>query len=133
MADYENLIIDRVGTDDRVSRITLNRPEKLNALSGDLLHELDHALHDMEADHSVRVIILRGAGRAFCAGYDLTGGGGTSPYAPRRRYTTTDEKGRVLLMGIRTSMQQITDIQMYFWNMAKVTIASVHGYAAAGG
>ena len=133
MADYENLIIDRVGTDDRVGRITLNRPEKLNALSGDLLHELDHALHDMEADHSVRVIILRGAGRAFCAGYDLTGGGGTSPYAPRRRYTTTDEKGRVLLMGIRTSMQQITDIQMYFWNMAKVTIASVHGYAAAGG
>ena len=86
MADYENLIIDRVGTDDRVGRITLNRPEKLNALSGDLLHELDHALHDMEADHSVRVIILRGAGRAFCAGYDLTGGGGcllyTSP-SPR--------------------------------------------------
>ncbi|RKU24208.1 hypothetical protein C6500_00145 [Candidatus Poribacteria bacterium] len=129
MADYENLIVDRVGTDDRVGRITLNRPEKLNVLSNGLLFELNDVLHDMEADHSIRVIILRGAGRAFCAGYDLTGGGG----GPKRRYKGGDDKGRMLIMGVRTSMQQITDIQMYFWNMAKVTIASLHGYAVAGG
>ena len=129
MADYENLIIDRVGTDDRVGRITLNRPEKLNVLSSGLLFELNDVLHDMEADDSIRVIILRGAGRAFCAGYDLTGGGG----GPKRRYKSGDDKGRMLIMGVRTSMQQITDIQMYFWNMAKVTIASLHGYAVAGG
>lgn len=129
MADYENLIVDRVGTDERVGRITLNRPEKLNVLSKGLLFELNDVLHDMEADHSIRVIILRGAGRAFCAGYDLTGGGG----GPKRRYKGGDDKGRMLIMGVRTSMQQITDIQMYFWNMAKVTVASLHGYAVAGG
>lgn len=129
MADYENLIVDRVGTDERVGRITLNRPEKLNVLSNGLLFELNDVLHDMEADHSIRVIILRGAGRAFCAGYDLTGGGG----GPKRRYKGGDDKGRMLIMGVRTSMQQITDIQMYFWNMAKVTVASLHGYAVAGG
>ena len=73
MADYETLLIDRVGTDERVGRITLNRPEKLNVLSRQLFTELNEALHDMEADHSICVIVLRGAGRAFCAGYDLTG------------------------------------------------------------
>ncbi|MBJ39979.1 MAG: hypothetical protein CMD83_16200 [Gammaproteobacteria bacterium] len=129
MADYENLLIDRVGTDGRVARITLNRPEKLNALSGDLYRELNDVLHDLEADHSARVIILRGAGRAFSAGYDLT----PSRSDKNRRYTTQDDKNRTLMMGIRTSMQVITDVQMYFWNMAKITIAQLHGYAAAGG
>ena len=133
MADYENLIIDRVGTDDRIGRITLNRPEKLNALSGELYFELSDALHDMEADHSIRVIILRGAGRAFSAGYDLTPSRGGTGVASNRSYKSGDSKGRPLIMGMRTGMQQITDIQMYFWNMAKVTIASIHGYAAAGG
>ena len=51
---------------------TLNRPEKLNALSNELLMELNEALHDAEGDPEVRVVILTGAGRAFCAGYDLT-------------------------------------------------------------
>ena len=129
MADYENLLVDRVGTDGRVARVTLNRPEKLNALSGDLYRELNDVLHDLEADHSARVIVLRGAGRAFSAGYDLT----PSRSDKNRRYTTQDEKHRTLMMGIRTSMQVITDVQMYFWNMAKVTIAQLHGYAAAGG
>ena len=131
MSDYSTLIVDRVGTDDRVGRITLNRPEKLNALSNELLFELNDVLHDMEADDSIRVIILRGNGRAFCAGYDLTPNPGAPP--PKLRYKSADDKRRTLIMGVRTSMQQITDIQMYFWNMAKVTIASVHGYAIAGG
>ncbi|SVB43639.1 uncharacterized protein METZ01_LOCUS196493, partial [marine metagenome] len=51
MADYDNILIDHIGTDGRVGRITLNRPEKLNALSTDLLFELNDALHDMEAEH----------------------------------------------------------------------------------
>src|SRR5437773_7834216 len=59
---FENLLIDRVGTDDRVGRITLNRPEKMNSLSQELLFELNDALHDLEADDDVRVIIVRGAG-----------------------------------------------------------------------
>ena len=133
MAEYENVLMDRAGTDDRVGLITLNRPEKLNALSQELLYDFDAALHDMEADHTIRVIVVKGAGRAFSAGYDLTPSQKTGADAVVRRHRGVDDKGRRLLMGIRTGMQQITDIHMYFWNMAKVTIAQVHGYAVAGG
>jgi enoyl-CoA hydratase len=133
MSRFENLEIDRVGTDGRVARVTLNRPEKMNALSQELLFELNDALHDIEADDTARVIILRGAGRTFCAGYDLTPPRGAGADGVVRRHKAVDEKGRRLAMGIRTGMQQITDIQMYFWNMAKVTIAQIHGYALAGG
>jgi enoyl-CoA hydratase len=132
-ASYENLLLDRVGTDGRVGRIALNRPEKLNALSQTLLHELADALHEWEADSSVRVIILRGTGRVFSAGYDLTASRSGTSAQPRRTYTQTDDQGRRLLMNLRTSMQQITDIQLYFWNMAKVTVAELHGYCLAGG
>jgi len=133
MAEYENVLMDRAGTDDRVGIITLNRPEKLNALSQELLYDFDGALHDMEADHTIRVIVVKGAGRAFSAGYNLTPSQKTGADAVVRRHRGVDDKGRRLLMGIRTGMQQITDIHMYFWNMAKVTIAQVHGYAVAGG
>jgi len=133
MPEYENVLMDRAGTDDRVGIITLNRPEKLNALSQELLYDFDAALHDMEADHTIRVIVVKGAGRAFSAGYDLTPSQKTGADAVVRRHRGVDDKGRRLLMGIRTGMQQITDIHMYFWNMAKVTIAQVHGYAVAGG
>lgn len=131
MAGYEHLLLDRVGTDGRVGRITLNRPEKLNALSQELLFEFADALRAWEADDSVRVIVVRGAGRSFSAGYDLTG-----PRAPdgvARSYRTVDDQGRRLFMGIRTAMQQVTDILLSFWNLAKVTVAQVHGYCLAGG
>ncbi len=129
---FENLELDRVGTDGRVGRITLNRPEKMNSLSQELLFEFNDALHDFEADDSCRVIIVRGAGRTFSAGYDLAPARGGAD-AVVRRYTQRDAQQRRLLMGTRTGMQQITDIHMYFWNMAKVSIAQVHGYALAGG
>src|ERR1700761_68004 len=130
---YEFLLVDRVGTEGRVGRITLNRPEKMNALSRGLLFELNDALHRLEAHYDTRVIILRGAGRTFSAGYDLTPSRGDSEDAVISDYQMADEQGRRLVMGIRTGMQQVTDIHMYFWNMAKVTIAQIHGYALAGG
>ena len=133
MAEYENVLMDRAGTDDRVGIITLNRPEKLNALSQELLYDFDAALHARGGRHTIRVIVVKGAGRAFSAGYDLTPSQKTGADAVVRRHRGVDDKGRRLLMGIRTGMQQITDIHMYFWNMAKVTIAQVHGYAVAGG
>ena len=132
MTTFENIEIDRVGTDGRVARITLNRPEKMNSLSQELLFEFNDALHDLEADESARVIIVRGAGRTFSAGYDLTPARGGADGVVRR-YRAVDDQRRRLLMGTRTGMQQITDIHMYFWNMAKVTIAQIHGYALAGG
>lgn len=132
-ATYNTLLLDRVGTDGRVGRITLNRPEKLNTLSQELLLELNDALHDWEADGSVRVIILRGAGRAFSAGYDLTPYRNAQASRTPREYQYADDQRRRLIWGLRTSMQQVTDIQLYFWNMAKVTIAELQGYALAGG
>ena len=95
--DYENLTIDRVGTDERVGRIGLNRPEKMNALSQELLYELNDALHAMEADDDIRAIILRGEGRTFSAGYDLTPTGGRGADAVVRRHRAVDDKGRRLL------------------------------------
>lgn len=128
---YDFLLLDRVGTDERVGRITLNRPEKMNALSQELLFEFNEALHALEAHYDTRVIIVRGAGRTFSAGYDLGTRRGTDAIVAG--YRVADDSGRRLVMGTRTGMQQVVDIHMYFWNMAKVTIAQVHGYALAGG
>ena len=130
MTDYNTILLERLGTDDRLARITLNRPEKMNALTGELFSELSDCLHDLEADQDCRVIILRGAGRCFSAGYDLTPG---RERRGERTYRTQDDKRRLLMMNLRTSMQQVTDVQMYLWNMAKITIAQLHGYALAGG
>ena len=62
------LLVDDVGP---VRRLTLNRPDKLNALSSELMASLAQAVDAAGADDAVRVVVIRGAGRAFCAGYDL--------------------------------------------------------------
>lgn len=69
MASYEYLLYEDPG---RVARITLNRPEKLNALRVALHTELLQAAKQAEADPNIHAVIIRGAGRAFCAGYDMT-------------------------------------------------------------
>ncbi|MBI2760315.1 MAG: enoyl-CoA hydratase/isomerase family protein [Chloroflexi bacterium] len=127
MSEYTNITVERLGADDRLARITLNRPDRLNALSPDLLDEFGQALRELEEDPSARVIILRGAGRAFSAGYDLV--------TPRRQaeYRARTEGQRPSVWRTRTNMVRISDLYLYFWNMAKVTIAQVHGYCIAGG
>src|SRR6266516_2299337 len=65
MAHYTYLLYEEIG---RVARITLNRPEKLNALSVDLHTELLAAAKQAEVDPRIHAVIIRGAGRAFCAG-----------------------------------------------------------------
>ena len=69
MANYEMIAYEQA--EDKIFRLTLNRPEKLNAMSQKLLRELDGALDEFENNAAASVLIIRGAGRAFCAGYDL--------------------------------------------------------------
>ncbi|HEX3796721.1 MAG TPA: enoyl-CoA hydratase-related protein [Acidimicrobiales bacterium] len=132
--DCEHLYVDRVGTDDRVARITLNRPEKLNALAAQTFGEFHHTLRELEADETARVIIVRGAGRAFSVGHDLSGLDLTaSPSNPERTFRVADDRNRPLTINFATGLRESTDIMMYFWNMAKITIVQAHGYCIAGG
>src|SRR6476661_5357661 len=69
--DYEDILYE---VDGPVARITLNRPERMNALRNTLRGELFHALRVAESDAAVSVIVIKGNGRCFSAGYDLAGG-----------------------------------------------------------
>jgi enoyl-CoA hydratase/carnithine racemase len=72
--DYEDIAYDVA---DRVATITLDRPERMNAFTPRMMHELIDAFDRVDADDDVRVAIVTGRGRAFCAGADLGGGGST--------------------------------------------------------
>src|SRR5438552_7469208 len=74
LMDYEQILY-RV--DDGLLTITLHRPDKLNAFTPRMMHELLDAFDRADADDTVRAVIVTGAGRAFCAGADLSGGGAT--------------------------------------------------------
>ena len=86
---------------DRVLTITLNRPDKLNAFTQRMLQELIEAFDQADADDNVRAVIVTGAGRAFCAGADLSSGGNTFDRAarglPGEKGTWRDGGGRVSL------------------------------------
>lgn len=132
--DFTHIRLDRAGTDGRVGRITIDRPDVLNALAPHTFGEIETALRDYEADESVRVIILRGAGRAFSVGHDLSGVGlYTSPQDATRAYRKEDEQGRPLNANMAAAFRQVSDIYMYFWNLAKVTVVETHGFCLAGG
>ena len=72
--EYSQIIY---AVNDRVATITLNRPEQLNAFTGLMMRELIDAFDRVDADDDVRVVVVTGAGRGFCAGADLSGGGET--------------------------------------------------------
>src|SRR5690606_6325493 len=75
--DFEVL---RYEVDECVLTLTLSRPEKLNAMNAQMGKELVEAFDAADADDNVRAIVITGEGRAFCAGADLSGGGGTFDY-----------------------------------------------------
>ena len=77
MSEFENI---RYEIENGRARITLNRPEKLNALSNDLLYELNEALWEADDNRAVHCVIIRGEGRSFSAGYDLSGPPRTQGY-----------------------------------------------------
>ena len=81
MPSYQHILLEK-DADNYIARLTLNRPEKRNALNDQTMDELGDALEDVESDDSVRVLIITGAGRSFCAGGDLEAlPGGSEPGA----------------------------------------------------
>ncbi|MEM9256897.1 MAG: crotonase/enoyl-CoA hydratase family protein [Pseudomonadota bacterium] len=119
-------------TAGRIATITLNRPDRLNAISLGMPGEIARAVDLANRDDQVHVIVLTGAGRAFCSGYDLIdfaessgeqpgsqlGGGDSRPWDPM-----TDYYG----------MKKNTENFMSLWRSYKPTIARIHGPAVAGG
>ena len=74
LADYGTILVE---LDGPVAKITLNRPDRMNAWNWQMDAELHHAFHHLDLDDAIRAIVVTGAGRAFCAGADLGGGGDT--------------------------------------------------------
>ncbi|HET6367791.1 MAG TPA: enoyl-CoA hydratase-related protein [Pseudomonadales bacterium] len=117
-APYRFIVVDspRPG----VRRVTLNRPEKRNALSNELRGELFDALRRADGDDAVRVSIVRGAGVCFSAGYDLG-----ADLTQGRPYPTAGGDGHW--------PRHVVDGWFQIWDLAKPVIAQVHGYCLAGG
>jgi enoyl-CoA hydratase len=96
-----------------VALLTLNRPDKLNAINVPLIDALDTALDAAEADETVRAIVVAGAGRAFSAGFDFDMGLGEGKPDPA---------------AVRRALENSFRIILRFWDSPKPTIAAVHGY-----
>jgi enoyl-CoA hydratase len=112
--------------DEGVATLTLNRPERLNAITPELAGDFRAALGAALADDAVRVIRLRGAGRAFCAGYDIGWGSewmvsaeGDRPWDP--------------MADLRNMNGFVQDTYMALWRSPKPVIAQVHGFCVGGG
>jgi enoyl-CoA hydratase len=118
MPEFKHIIVDQPA--DHVSRITLNRPESRNALNNTLRTELYGTLQHNDKNPEVRVTIIRGAGKAFCAGYDLK--------ANNRSDQPFHTSG-----GDGNWPRHVVDGFFGVWDLAKPVIAQVHGYCLAGG
>jgi len=131
MSDYETLIVEK---ERGRARITLNRPEKLNALSRRLQSELREALWDADRDDRVHSVILRGAGRSFCAGYDLT----PDRVQPGETIDEADKYSSIYRSSQSFDddawrMEEAQRDRMAIFDMHKPVIGQVHGYCVAGG
>ena len=111
--------------DDKVSVITLNRPEKLNAISAELLEQLLAAFARAEDEPATSVVLLRAEGRSFCAGYDI----GAKP--PGEQGGSDDWRSDPIKAHRHLAHQ--LDFEMVPWNLKKPVIASVQGHVMGGG
>jgi enoyl-CoA hydratase len=113
--------------DGRIGRITLNRPDVLNAIDDDVPRELSDCVARANADAGVHVIVLSGAGEAFCAGYDLT------YYAQAAGANNVTQDMPWDPMKDFAFMARNTELFMSLWRSHRPVICKVHGYAVAGG
>ena len=111
---------------DRIARITLNRPERLNAIDSKMPREIRQAVERANDDEEVHVIILEGTGRAFCAGYDL------KAFAERKGEWSQETMPWDPMKDFR-GMKRNTDDFFSLWRSYKPTICKVQGHAVAGG
>lgn len=102
--------------DGRIAVITLNRPERLNAISRETISRVQAAMDDLEADDEIAVVIIRGAGRAFSSGMDLKDDAAAG--------ITGVDAWRIVL-------EEDLAFLMRFWDFPKPTIAVVHGFCLA--
>ena len=123
---YQDLLYD---VEDKVATITLNRPERMNALSRGLETEIHVALDEADADRGVRAIILTGNGAAFSAGYDQAA---TAPSGVRH----SDPQGKTHAEYIEHWQRQDcarVNNWTHMWSLGKPVIAAVNGWAMGGG
>ena len=118
MTDFQHILVDEPLPG--VSRITLNRPNSRNALNNTLRSEIYGTLEANDNDPAVKVTILRGAGKAFCAGYDLKGNN-----SQNQPFHTSPGDGNWA--------RHVVDGFFRVWELAKPVIAQVHGYCLDGG
>lgn len=118
MTSYETLLYDEAGG---IATITLNRPNKHNAINDRMLDELDDVLRRKETDIDVKAIVIRGAGPCFSAGQDLSGEGNTEavPYDGNRNRSVTDALDASVRWNRRLE---------YMFNYLKPIAAQVHGH-----
>ncbi len=124
MTDYRSIAYE---TEGRIATIRLNRPDKLNAIDRHTPQEIEAAVNRADADDNVHVIVVEGAGRAFCAGYDLTAYAETAGLNPGYQDMPWDPMVDYKFMNANTQAF------MSLWRCHKPTIAKIHGYAVAGG
>lgn len=130
MSTYQHIIYQ---VEDGRARITLNRPEKRNALSAALLEELNHALWQADDDKSVHGILLRGAGKSFCAGYDLTPPPATDAANDGAGHRGGGLYGPLTIDDDMWWLEKGQRLRMVLFDMHKPVVAQVHGHCLAGG
>ncbi|MCP4003216.1 MAG: enoyl-CoA hydratase/isomerase family protein [bacterium] len=115
---YETLLIER--EDDGLVCLTLNRPDSLNAMNPQLVEDLNQFIDSLFHDEHARVVLIRGAGRGFCAGLDL-------------KETTASPDRKPTISGGLRGQRRISEIVMKMRRVPQVFVACVHGPACGGG
>ena len=124
---FETLLYETEGS---VATITLNRPDRLNTIVPPMPDDVQAAVNQAVADDTVKVIVLRGAGRAFCAGFDF--GGGFHHWDDALTTEGEWDPGKDFVMATAPSVGPVPKF-MSMWRSPKPVIAQVHGWCVGGG